>query len=256
MSTMKMVDSRKTFTPLDPGQKFEKCQSSNCVPVEVKAYQSVIGALMYLAVSSRPDIAHSVSKLAQFNNHPHEEHWTAVKHLLRYLNNSLHSRITYRKTGTRVLAYADADWAGSCDDRKSYTGYILMFAGAPITWESRKQATVALSSTEAEYMALSAASKEIVYIRNFLRELGFADIVDEATILNGDNISSHNLVKNPVYHARSKHIDIRVHYIREIYKENIIELNYVPTEENIADILTKNLNKPKHTQLTHMLGIL
>lgn len=252
-----MLETRKTFTPLDPGQKFKKCAkcSPACALIDAKEYQSIIGSLMYLGVSTRPDIAHSVSKLAQFNNQPHEEHWTAVKHLLRYLNNTMHSQLSYCKTGKSLMAFADADWAGSCDDRKSYTGYLLALAGAPITWESRKQATVALSSTEAEYMALCAASKEVVYIRNFLSELGFGDLVHSPTIIFGDNISSHQLVKNPVYHARSKHIDIRVHYIREIYKKNLIELKYVPTEENLADIFTKNLNKPKHTHLTHKLGL-
>lgn len=251
-----MLDTRKCYTPLDPGQKFQRCDDcSNCVLVDTKSYQSLIGSLMYLGISTRPDIIHSVSKLAQFNIKPHAEHMTAAKHLLRYLNNTVNFKITYRKTGENVLAFADADWAGSCDDRKSYTGYTLMLAGASVSWESCKQQTVALSSTEAEYMALSSASKEIVYVRNFLAELGFQKFVDKPTVLNGDNLSSMQLVKNPVYHAKSKHIDIRVHYIREVYKSKLIILNYVPTDENIADVFTKNLNKAKHTYLTRMLGI-
>lgn len=255
MEQFGMTETRKCSTPLDPGQKFQRCSDcSSCVLVDAKTYQSLIGSLMYLGMSSRPDIAHSVSKLSQFNVNPHKEHLDAAKHLLRYLNNTINFKLTFRKTGENLKAFADADWAGSCDDRKSYTGYTFILAGASITWESRKQPSVALSSTEAEYMALSTASKEAVYLRNFLLELGFTNLVNKPIELNGDNLSSHQLVKNPVYHARSKHIDIRVHFIREIFNQKIIELKYVPTEENIADIFTKNLNKPKHINFVNMLG--
>lgn len=138
---------------------------------------------------------------------------TAAKHLVRYLNNSINFELTFSKTGECLKAFADADWAGNSDDRKSFTGFTLMLAGASVSWESKKQHTVALSSTEAEYMALSSAAKEIVYMRNFIRELDFTHFVNKPIMLYGDNISSHHLVKNPVYHARSKHIDIRVHFI-------------------------------------------
>lgn len=174
--------------------------------------------------------------------------------MLRYLKTNDLS-LVFKKTGKELVAFADADWASSCDDRKSYTGYTFMLAGASVSWESRKQQTVALSSTEAEYMALTAASKEAVYMRNFLKELGFDGLVKTPTMLIGDNLSSHQLVKNPVYHSRSKHIDIRYHYIREVYTKKIIELKYSPTEENIADVLTKNLSKPKHTYFSKMLGL-
>lgn len=257
LSTYGMENSRKCCTPLDPGQKYHRCQDcSNCELVDPTKYQSLIGSLMYIGISTRPDIMHSISKLAQFSVKPHEIHLTAAKHLLRYLNSTINICLSFRKSGERLKGFADADWAGSCDERKSYTGYTFMLAGASIAWESHKQHTVALSSTEAEYMALTSAAKEAVYLRNFLTELGFQSLVNQPIILHGDNLSSHHLVKNPVYHSRSKHIDIRFHYIREIYNKKIIDLKYVSTHDNIADIFTKNLNKEKHLNFTTLLGLL
>lgn len=252
----RMNETRNCYTPLDPGQKFSRCEDcSSCALVDAKGYQSLIGSLMYLGITTRPDITHSVNKLSQFNVKPHREHLKAAKHILKYLNSTINFEICYRKTtGQNLRAYADADWAGSCDDRRSYTGFTFELAGGPITWESRKQQTVALSSTEAEYMALSSACKEVVYIRSFLREIGYNELVNKPTELYGDNLSSHQLVKNPVHHARSKHIDIRVHYIREVYSKNLIELKYVPTEDNVADVFTKNLSKSKHMNFVHKLG--
>lgn len=136
------------------------------------------------------------------------------------------------------------------------TGFVFFIAGASVTWESKKQQSIALSSTEAEYMALSTASKEVVYLRSFLNELGFLRLIDGPTELHGDNLSSQQLVKNPIYHARRKHIDIRVHYIRDVYNKNVIVLKYTPTGEMIADILTKNLSKVKHAELSLKLGLL
>lgn len=252
-----MVNTRKCNTPLVPGQKFKRCiDCSSCDKTDIKQYQSLIGSLMYLGISTRPDIIHSISKLAQFNANPHMEHIVAAKHVLRYLSNTINFKICYRKTGEPLKAFADADWAGCCDDRKSYTGFVFFIAGASVTWESKKQQSIALSSTEAEYMALSTASKEVVYLRSFLNELGFLRLIDGPTELHGDNLSSQQLVKNPIYHARSKHIDIRVHYIRDVYNKNVIVLKYTPTGEMIADILTKNLSKVKHAELSLKLGLL
>lgn len=256
LENFNMHHTRSCSTPLDPGQNFKKCSDcSGCVKVDARLYQSLIGSLMYLGIASRPDIVHSVTKLAQFNIDPHREHMNAAKHLLRYLNNTINFKLTFRKTGLRLKAYADADWASGSDDRRSFTGFAFFLAGAAITWESRKQQTVALSSTEAEYMALSSASKEAVYLRRFIQELGFPELVDAPTELNGDNLSALQLVKNPVYHSRTKHIDVRVHFIREIFGKHSIDLKYVPTNDMIADILTKNLNKSKHSDLSQKLGL-
>jgi hypothetical protein len=193
--------------------------------------------------------------LSQFNTHPHSEHLAAAKHILRYLNTTINFKLVYKKIGKNLEGFADADWAGNVDDRKSYTGFTFKLANAAVVWESRKQPTVALSSTEAEYMSLSSASRDAIYLVNLLSEIGFPQIVKIPVTIHGDNLSAMNLVKNPVYHARSKHIDIKVHFIRELYQNQQIELKYVPSSELCADVLTKILNKQRHQELITKLGI-
>lgn len=253
----RMENCRKTSTPLDPGQKFEKCDNcseKNCEKIDPKKYQSLIGSLLYLSISTRPDISYAVNKLSQFNVNPHSEHWSAAKHILRYLSSTRNMKLTYRKTTKKLEGYADADWAGNCD-RKSQSGYSFILANSAVVWETHKQKSVALSSTEAEYVALSNASKEAVYLKNLLTDIGFEGYVADQIKLFGDNLSAIQLVKNPVYHARSKHIDIRVHYVREVYNNNVIQLEYCSTNDNIADIFTKSLCKQKHHQLSKSLGM-
>lgn len=251
-----MKECRSCTTPLDPGIKFKKCDDcSQCVKVDVKEYQSLIGSLTYLGVCTRPDIIHSVFKLAQFNTNPHVEHLNAAKHLLRYLNTTINLKLNYFQTGMKLKGYADADWGGNCVDRKSYTGFAFFLAGAAVSWDSKKQSTIALSSTEAEYVALSTASKEIVYLRRFLKEMGFDALVDGPTELFSDNLSAQKLAKNPVFHNRTKHIDIKSHYVRDVVEKEILALKYIPTDKMTADIFTKNLKKIKHKEFSTMLGL-
>ncbi|XP_036319460.1 inositol polyphosphate-5-phosphatase A [Rhagoletis pomonella] len=208
-------------------------------------YQSLIGSLMYIAVNTRPDILHSVCKLSQQNADPHSEHLAAAKLILRYLSKAIDFGLHYSKTGDWICGYVDADWGGDATDRKSFTGYAFFFGGSAFSWESKKQQTVALSSTEAEYVALSSAAKESIYLRKLWQELKLFD-KGGPIMINSDNMSAMNLVKNPVYHGHSKHIDIQYHFIRNVYRTHQIDLNYCPTNDMRADILTKNLQKAKH----------
>ncbi|XP_046145331.1 secreted RxLR effector protein 161-like [Osmia bicornis bicornis] len=175
-------------------------------------YRSLIGSLMYLATSTRPDIAHAVSALSQFNDNPGEEHWKAAKRVLRYIKRTEKMEIVFTKTENELIGFSDADWGASIDDRRSYTGYVFRLFGGAISWSSRKQKTVAMSSAEAEYMALSEAAKESIYQRRFLTE-----VVGKlkTTLILCDNQSAGLMAKNPVYHERTKHIDIRYHFVRE-----------------------------------------
>lgn len=252
-----MVDCKNVFTPLNPGVKLSKCNecTSFCKKVDIKEYQSLIGSLLYLSICTRPDITFSVNKLSQFNHNPHEEHLNAAKHLLRYLSYTKKAYLLYDKGSETIQGFADADWGSDELDRKSYSGSVFVFAGAAINWESKKQSSVALSSTEAEYISLSQAGKEAVYLTNFVRELGFDDAIGGSITLRNDNLSAQQLIKNPVYHARSKHIDIRFHYVREIYEKQIIDLQYQQTDEMMADVLTKNLPRVKHEKFRTLLGI-
>ncbi|UYV83900.1 hypothetical protein LAZ67_X000556, partial [Cordylochernes scorpioides] len=150
-----------------------------------------------------------------------------------------------KKSTKELYGYVDADWGGNLMDRKSHSGFVFYLAGGPIAWESKKQQTVSLSSTESEYIALCEAGKEAVHIRMLLDELGFGEILEGPTVLKTDNQGARQLTRNPVYHARTKHIDIKWHYIRDIYGEGLVEVVHTPTQENVADIFTKSLTKNK-----------
>jgi hypothetical protein len=236
-------------TPLDPNEKLERSTSKeeNDFP-----YQSLIGAIMYLAVSTRPDLAYPVSALSQFNTQHGEEHWNAAIRVLRYLRGTSDYALVYRRTGAKLQGYIDADWGNCVNDRRSYSGYAFILGNAAICWDAKKQRTVSLSSTESEYMAMCEGTKEAMYLRNFLGELGFERT--PVTIFN-DNQGAQHLVKNPVHHKRTKHIDIRYHFIKEAFENKIIETKYLPTSNMIADILTKPVFKMKLNMCVKSLGI-
>jgi hypothetical protein len=204
-------------------------------------------------LGSRPDIAHAVIMMSQFMVNPSEDHIQKALHIVRYINTHSHAEIWYdglQQEG--FIAYADADWASDTISRKSVTGYIIKLAGGAVSWVSRKQKTVALSSTEAEYMCLSDTTRQIVWIQALYKELGF-NISN--TALCGDNQGAIFLASNPAQEHRSKHIDIRYHYIRECVNEKKVVLFYVPTTEQTADIMTKCLSHEKFKNFRNQLGI-
>lgn len=215
-------------------------------------YQNLIGGLMYLAVNSRPDIAYATSYLSQYNTCYTKEHWNAAKRVLQYLKGTINYSLVYRRGGKPLEGYCDADWANCTIDRRSYTGYVFKLSGGLVSWESKKQPTVALSSAEAEYMALASATKEACYLRRFIYEItGILSSVNLAS----DSQSAINLVRNPVHHSRTKHIDTRFHFIREKISDNVIMLEYVKTSYMPADVLTKPLGPIVHKRCTISLGL-
>lgn len=229
----------------------------NCVKnQDVKGhnpYQQLIGGLMYLAVLTRPDIAYAVGFLSQFNNCHNNEQWLYAKRILKYLKRTKNLGLKYCKNGNiNIEGYCDADWANDITDRKSYSGFCFVLSGAVISWGCKKQRTVALSSTEAEYMAITEACREAVYLLNLQNE-----ITREMYTINiyNDNQSAQKLSKNALFHNRTKHIDVRYHYCREVISNNIVKINYMPTNDMPADILTKSLNSIKHHKFVKMLGV-
>ena len=158
-----MVDSKPVATPMSQGTKLARNEKIDSTQVDVP-YRELVGALMYLSVCTRPDITHAASYLSQFNNCYDSDHWTAAKRVLRYLKGTRDVGLIYGKTSDPLTGFVDADWANCEIDRKSYTGFVFILAGCPISWESRKQRTVALSSMEAEYMAISDATKEATHL--------------------------------------------------------------------------------------------
>ncbi|CAG7639035.1 unnamed protein product [Allacma fusca] len=204
--------------------------------------------------SSRPDISFAVSRLAQFMNSYNESHWNAAKGILRYLKGTADMGITYHCSGDMELtAYTDSDYAGDKVTRKSTSGFVVMLNSSIITWSSQKQPCVSLSSTEAEYIALTSGAREIVWLRSFLEEMGYPQKGPTSILV--DNQSAIRLTKNPEMHARTKHIDVRFHYVRELEANQLVHVEYVPTEDQLADSLTKPLLKGKLQHKRNRLGI-
>lgn len=173
----------------------------------------MVGLLMYLAVATRPDIAHAVSVLAQFNDCNTRAHWQVAKRVLRYLKRTCNYGIIFRKSDAEIAAYVDADWGRCKLGRRSYTGYVFNMSMGPISWKSQKQRTVAMSSTEAEYVAIAEAVKHALYISKFLKELNVSNL-DNIVIYN-DNKGVQLLSRNAIVYPRTKHIDITFHFIRD-----------------------------------------
>ena len=253
LSRFGMENSKPVSTPLDPGTKLVKPDSCLREELEEYPFRELIGSLMYLAVGTRPDIAFAVNSLSQYNTCYNKEHWVAAKRVLRYLKGTTNHGITFKKTGIVLEGYTNADWASCTNDRRSYTGFVFILGGTAITWEAKKQRTVALSSTEAEYMALSEAAKEAMYLRRFLEKVGVK--LKQPTVVWNDNQGAQKLARNNVFRSRTKHIDIRHHFIREVLQDAYIRIDYMTSNEMMADVLTKGLAGPKHLENSGKMGV-
>lgn len=209
-------------------------------------------SLVLSCISTRPDITHAVSLLSQFNENPGLNHWKAAKRVLRYLKGTKSMKLVFEKTRKKLEGFADADWGNDADDRRSYTGYFFKLANAAVIWSSRKQKSITLSSTEAEYVSLSEAAKEVMHFKKFLEEvLGH----QEELIIFNNNQGAGQMTKNPINHGRAKHIDIKYHHIREVVDAEVIKIEYKPTEKMPADVLTKALASTKHKKCTRKMGL-
>ena len=221
-----------------------------------KEYMCMVGSLLYAAMITRPDIAYAVQALGRHMQGSNESHVAAGKKILRYLKGTKDCGLKYGGTeaGTNLIGYADSDWASDRQTRRSVTAYVFMLGGAAVSWASRLQPTVALSTSESEYMAASAAAQEAIHLRRLMKSLGFDQ--DGPTTLYCDNQGAIAMSENPIAHKRTKHIDIRWHFIREVVDREEIKLTYIPTAEQAADLLTKPLPKGTVVRLRpKVLGI-
>jgi hypothetical protein len=216
------------------------------------------GTLMHIMISTRPDVSFAVITLSQYASNPALKHWEALCKVARYLNKTKHLAIAYHKSTDAVpsvpelVGYTDADWAGfDHDSRRSYTGYIFKLAGGPICWKTKKQSAIAMSSTEAEYYSMGAAATQAVSSRSDMDEMHFPQ--PNATQIHQDNQSAIALSRNPVFHARTKHIELRHHFIRHLVAQGIVLFTYIPTKEQQADMLTKPLPRKLFEQLRSLL---
>ncbi|GBE87024.1 hypothetical protein SCP_1002700 [Sparassis crispa] len=246
--------------PLDPNVAFTaEDENEEADDRLAGGYASMVGSLMYAAVGTRPDISYAVQTLSKYTACPRPVHWTAAKRVLRYLAGTRDLHITYTRrdsdapNGNIIGGYTDTDYA-SDHDRKSVSGHVFYLGGGAVAWSSKKQTTTATSSTEAEYTALAHATRQAIWLRNLLAELGFAQ--EEPTEIYCDNQAAIAIARDPQYHARSKHFDVQNHFVREKVENGIIQLCYCPTDEMVADVFTKALPKPKHQKFTLELGML
>ncbi|POM68330.1 Integrase catalytic core protein [Phytophthora palmivora] len=228
------------YTPADSSAKLMKSSEDEYF-VAKYPYRELVGALMYLATSTRPDIAYAVGEVAKFCERYNKSHWVAAKRILKYLKTTQDVGLVFNGgIKGELVGYADANWAGDLDTRRSTTGYVFFFNGSAISWKSKRQPTVATSSTEAEYMALYNAIQEAVWLRQLLKDLGYEN--KGTTTIYQENQGCIALAKNPAYHTRTKHIDIKFHFLHEKVESKTVELEYKPTDEMmIADGFTKAL---------------
>ena len=239
-----MHDCKPRYTPCEmkPMHDSEPLNAN-----ELTLYKQIVGALIYVMTATRPDLSFTVTRLAQHMSNAQQCHMTMAKHTLRYMKGTIDLKLTFRKCDEplQVIGFCDADW-GNCEDRKSITGYCFQMSkkSAMISWKSRKQPTIALSTCEAEYMSLVSAIQEGKYLVSLLKEVTTMD----QTYFNlfCDNQGTIALAKNPIKHQRSKHIDIKYHFIRDEISEKRVNVKYIPTENNIADVFTKPVSKMRN----------
>src|SRR5882724_1070542 len=255
-----MTNCNPVVTPVDKGSHLQ--DGKKTAFENEKQYQALTGSLTYAAMSTRPDIGYITQYLSQSNKNPSERDWLAAKRVLRYLKGTKDTGIVYRREATMEgsnfghvtpWAFCDANYAEDPRDQRSTSGFVFMLANGPIAWKSKKQASVALSTTKAEYYALGIACQEAVWIKQLCQELlmTFGGPID----IYMDNTGAVALSDNPVFHNQSKHIDIRWHFVRDLVRSKVLRTSHIPGVQNGANFLMKALNHYEHEQCLCLLGM-
>ena len=250
LQATEMTDAKVSRIPMDTGY-----HKLNGIPLDTNdGYRKLIGMLLYLSVNSRPDIAAPVAILCQKVSAPTDTDLNEAKRVLRYLKGTKHIKLTLgtSRRSNELWAYTDSDWAEDQVDRKSNSGFVCFLSNSPIMWKSKKQTIVATSSAEAEYIAMSIGAKEILWIRRLIEGFGLQQ--SGPTTVHSDSMSAIAMVSNPRSGSKTKHIDTKFHHVKDLVNNKVLKLEYVPTERNIADVLTKPLGKNKLKQFRELLG--
>ena len=255
-----MSECNPVLTPIDPSVSLtlDMCPKTDEETREMKnvPYLTAVGSLMYLATTTRPDIAFAVGVLGRFNHNPGPRHWLAVKHLLRYLKGTMDHKLVYgsdEEKSEPFITYTDADHGGNKDNGRSTGGYVTCIGGGAVDWRSWLQPFVTLSTTEAEFVAAVEAGKAIKWTRNILHEFGYP--VSSPSILLIDNQSALTVSKNPEHHGRMKHLDLKFFWLRDQVEAKVISPVYIPTADQITDILTKALPHVNVEKFRTLLGL-
>ena len=246
-----LADCKPVSIPLVTGEKLRREDGSELA--DENLYRKIVGSLLYLT-ATRPDVMYAASLLSRFMNQPTRKHMGVARRVLRYIQGTLEYGIEYAKHKSETLVgFCDADWGGSEDDSRSTSGYAFSFGSGVCSWISVKQGSVALSTAEAEYVSASEATAQVMWLRSILDDLG--EKQGEATLLYCDNMSAIAMAKNPVFHQKTRHINRRIHFIREAVQGGMIDIKFCSSEEQLADIFTKGLPKDRFVKLRSKLGV-
>ncbi|KAJ0551653.1 putative RNA-directed DNA polymerase [Helianthus annuus] len=251
LDKFQMKGSKFEALPMSPGDKPQLEDGED--KVNETLYRSLVGGLMYLT-HTRPDLAFSVGVLARFMQSPSKQHLAAAKKVLRYIGGTVDLGLKYeRRNDLQLVGYTDSDWAGCKDDSKSVSANVFLLGNGAVSWCSKKQKTVALSSTEAEYISATTGACQAIWLKRILYDLGINQ--QKETILFCDSKSAINLSKNPVMNSRSKHIELRYHFIRDMVNQGQVKLEFCGTNEQLADLMTKAVPREKLVHLRFKIGV-
>jgi len=241
LKKFKMYDCKPVTTLLVVNEKLQKDDGAH--EANASRYRSLIGSLLYL-IATRPDIMYATSLLSRFVQKRVQINYGVGKRILRYLQGTKEFGIWYKTmTNSRIIGYTDSDWAGSIDDMKSTSSYAFSLGSGIFSWASKKQSTVAQSTTGAEYVVVAEATSQAIWLRKIFKDMG--EKQSGPTIINCDNKLAIAMTKNLVHHSRTKHITVKYHFIREVETNMEIQFEYCMTEDQIADIFTKALPRPR-----------
>ncbi|CAL0318252.1 unnamed protein product [Lupinus luteus] len=251
LNKFQMQDCNPVSTPCEYGLKLNK--DSEGKKVDNILFKQIVGSLMYLT-ATRPDIMHYVSLISRYMESSTERHLLAAKRILRYIQGTKQLGLFFKKgEKSELIGFTDSDFAGDQHDRRSTSGHVFMLGTCVVSWLSKKQPIATLSTTEAEFVAASNCACQAIWLRKILEELHFKK--DDATIIYCDNTSAIKLSKNPVLHGRSKHIDVKYYFLRDLNNDGTIVLKYCRSEDQLADIFIKPLKAPSFQNLRNLLGV-
>ena len=252
MSKFGKHDDRPAMTPIDPNLHLFKNTGKGVSQLE---YSQIIGSLMYLMNCTRLDLAYAVSRLSRYTSNPGKSHWTTIIRVLRYLRHTQNYGLHYTRYPAVLEGYSDANWISDSNDTKSTSGYVFTLGGAAVSWKSSKQACIARSTMESEFIALDKTGEEAEWLRNFLEHIPMWTKPVPAICIHCDSEATTGRARNHMYNGKSRHIRRRHNTVRQLLSSGIISIDYVKSKDNIADPLTKGLAREQVYKLSRGMGL-